>query len=480
MSKNSKRLLIMLCAVLLMGGLLLLLMQEEDTQLDITEEDLHDHEEAESTLLVDRSTLDLVQVEIKNAGGTYTAAKDSSGEIYIKELSGIPVNRDFVEIAWYAITYISYSNAITLKPEEGQTLAQFGLETPQATVTTLYADGTGNTVRIGSTISSDSTVYYFMLDDDPTVYTSEFDVPFFQNHKYWVSDDMFQTGYDDTADISRIAIEFCETGEKAVIVPHTASDRSDPFCNYDYIFTAPERCAANDYAMSVFIDELSWLTAYEAVEIYPSDEKIAEYGLDKPYAILELIRNGIDHRLTLARHSADVLYALVDDLPVIYQIDTAGGDMLAALSMQALRSTDVHIRYFDAIESLTVSFGGEEYVITTERTAMNGSSELYEYRSYFGGEQIELSNYKALLEIFNQATAAQYGGKPGSDPELTVVIDYFDSFGRGSETITYTENGARRYLCQINGSGTANVSAMWLDKFTAAVQAFAAGETVTP
>ncbi len=471
----------MLCAVLVMGGILALLnLTGNDSHIsadDVTDTPVSD----QNDLLVNRSTFDLTRLVMENVNGTFTVEPDSEGTLFIAELDGIPVNTDFLEVAWYAAVSLGFSNEIPLPDDGSLTLADFGLEPPQAVFTTTYADGTGNTVRIGNAISPDSDSYYFQLDSDPAIYVTTFDFSFFQGERYWISDDLFKTSYEGDAEISRIAIDLPQDGEKLVIIPHDPSDKSDPWYSYDYILTSPETCAADDYFMSTLIDELSWLTAYEALVPYPSDDDLAAYGLDEPYAVLRVTRNGTEHKLTLARHDYDTLYALVDGIPVIYQIDAASNEAIASLSLRTVRSSDVHVRYFDAIESFTVITGDEKYVFRTERVAMNDSSELYEYKSYCGSIPVSLSNFKAMLEIFNHAAASEYtSGKSDSEPYFTVIIDYFDTFGHSSETITYTENGARSYLCQINGSGSANVTAMWAEKFLTAARALAAGETVTP
>ena len=231
--------------------------------------------------------------------------------------------------------------------------------------------------------------------------------------------------------------------------------------------------------MTLLVDELSWLSAYEAEVVSPTAEDITQYGLDKPYLTVSVTRNGESHRAVLARYDYDCIYALVDEIPVIYRIDAESYPTLAALSMQTLRSTNVHTRYFDAIESFTVETAGESYTFSVERTPLKDELELYEYSAFCGDTELRLSSYKALLEIFNGAAAFDYSDGAQGEPVLTVRIKYFDSFGVPDEVITYTESGTRRYQCRINGTGTANVTSMWLDKFVSSAKALAAGEELT-
>lgn len=483
MTDTTKRIIIMLCAVLLMGGALLLLTLPEDETIVDTGSDYSEDVGDENELLIDRSTLDLTEVVLTNSYGTFTIREDDEGELYINELSDIPLNTYFLEVLWYDVTSIGFSYSFMLTEHSSATLADYGLEPAQATFTSRYADGTGNTMRIGYAAGSDSDSdsYYFQLDDDPYVYITTLDYSFFLGDNYWISDDMFGSSYEGDADITRIAIDLVQEGKNVVIEPNSATDKSSPCYDYDYVLTSPELCAADDYFMTTLIDELSWLTAYEAVKSHPTQDDLAGYGLDAPYAILDVTRNGSVHHLTLSRYDYNTLYATVNDIPVIWQIDASSNEALASLSFSSLRSTDVHICYYDAIESFTVIYGGNEYVFRTERTAVNDSDTLYEYSSYYGDQHLALSDIKAMLEVFNSAASSDYTDSVSDDePYMTVIIDYFDSYENSRDMITYTENGTRRYLCRINGVGTANVTAMWIEKFISSVEALASGKTVTP
>lgn len=483
MTNSRKRLLIMLGAVALMGGLLALLLLGGGDDHDHE----HDHLSAsdapiadENDLLIYRDSDEMERMVLTNSSGVYTMQRDAEGELLIKELAGMPQNTDFIEMIWYTPISLGYTDTIKL-PADSVNLADYGLAPPAATIRAFFTDGTEAFISIGSAVLNSEDTYYFTLEGDNTIYATQFDAALFLDSKYWLSDNMFSSNYDEDAVISKISIQLAETKQPLVIVPHTPADKSDPFYSYDYIMTSPELCAADNYFMSELIYELSWLTAYDTVTVNPDEETLASYGLDKPYAVLNVVRNGENHTLRLAYFDYRTLYATVDDIPVIYQIDTDSNPALGTLSYQSIRSVDVHVRYFDAIESITVKHGKTAYVFRTERSRLNGSSELYEYHSFCGKNELNLSSYKAFLEVFNLSSAAGYSSKkPDGDPALTVIIDYFDSFGRESETITYTEVDTRRYLCRINGEGSAVVTSMWLDKFIASAEALAAGENVTP
>ena len=481
LNSTQKRLLIMLCAVLVMGGILLLLLLPEGSPENILSgSDINEPVGNENNdLLIYRSTDELEKLILTNPEGVFTISRDDAGELKIAELAGIPQNSDFIEFAWYDVLSVGYSESFTL-PEDGlSTLADYGLESPQTVAQSFYRDGSTEEIRIGSNIQGDEDCFYFQVNDDPNIYVSSFEGSLFQGSKYWISDDLFTSGQSEGAEITRIECDFHDGAARTVVVPHTGKDKSDPFYSFDYLITAPEVCAPDKYAMTLLIDELSWFSAYEAEVVRPTAEDIAAYGLDKPCLTLDVTFGDEVHRVTLARYDYDCLYAMADEIPVIYRIDAESYPTVANLSPQTLRSTNVHTRYFDAIESFTVETADESYTFRVERVPMVDVSELYEYYAYCGDTQLGLSNYKALLEIFNGAAASTYSDGAEGEPVLTVRIKYFDSFNVPDEVITYTESGTRRYQCRINGSGTANVTSMWLDRFISAARTLASGEELT-
>lgn len=484
MTNSRKRLLIMLGAVVIMGGLLALLLLGGGDNHD------HEHDHISSTdapvsdeneLLIYRDSSEMERMVLTNSSGTFTMQRGTDGKLFIKELAGMPQNSDFIEMVWYTPISLGYTDSIRL-PADSINLADYGLAPPAATVKAYFTDGTQALISIGSAVLNSEDTYYFTLEGDNTVYATQFDSALFLDSRYWLSDNIFSAEYDEEeAVISKISIKLAEMKKPIVITPHTPKDKGDPYYSYDYVITSPELCAADNYFMSEFIYELSWLTAYDTVAVNPDEKTLAQYGLNKPYAVLDIVRNGKKHTLSLAYYDYSNVFATVDDLPIIYQIDTDSNPALGSLSYQTIRSADVHVRYFDAIESITVKYGKTAHNFRLERTRMNGESELYEYHAFSGKQELDLSSYKSLLEIFNLCAAAGYSDKePEGDPALTVVIDYFDSFDRGSDTITYTETDTRRYLCRINGEGSAVVTSMWLDKFISSAEALAAGESVAP
>ena len=419
-------------------------------------------------LLIDRESDELDCITLTNQNGTYLIRRDTTkGLLTIDSLADLPLNNKFLEYVWFGSLSVGYTLAI-----ETDDLAQYGLDTPVVTVDCKYYDGSRVVIYIGDSVPGNSSAFYYRIDGyNGQVFSASFDLSFFQGDSYWLSDDIFSgdgTGYG--TEIGNVNLWGTAFPSTLVITAHDSKDKSDPWHGYNYILTAPASGAADNYNMSVLCDELSSLTAAEALVAYPTEQQITEYGLDRPYAVVKHQRGGVWHILRLAKASYDTLYAKADGVEVIYALNADSYPLLSSLSPEVIRSPDVHVRTFAAIERISFDFDGEHYEFRLERGDLG--NDLYSYRLFCGDTEISQTQYQQILEIFNSAAAISYGTADASQsPRLTVVIDYFDSFGRGNETILYTPVGNRRYLCTINGVGDCIVTEMWLDQLIAAVRA---------
>lgn len=401
-------------------------------------------------------------------------------EPVIESLSGLRLDKDFIDMAWY--NALSFGYSYTLHAGEGTeiNLADFGLDPAPLTVECKYTDGTTCRLFVGNEVTGSPSIYYFMMDGREGVYLGQFDTSFFQGDSYWVSEDIFG---DDTEEVTigTIKLSGSRFTEETVLRPHTSGDKSDPYFDCKYIFTQPFTGRADDYLVTLFTDELTELVADSIVHTFPTDEEIASCGLDKPYAVVTHQRNGKNHVLRLAAKDATTLYAMADGVDCIFQLSADTMYMLAGLSPELLRSPDIHVRYFDAVESIRITAGDEDYTFRLGRTPLETDNTLYEYRAYCGDTQLTLNHYKNLLQVFNGASAVSYGDARESDtPALTVTITYFEGFEAGQDIINYYPAGTRRYAVEINGETGAVVSQMWVDKLLDSARLLSRDEAVTP
>jgi len=421
---------------------------------------------------------DITSLRLISDKGDYFITRGEDGLLDIESLSGLLLETDFLELSWYNAMSFGYSYSI--HSEEELKLADFGLDPAQLTIEVEYTDGSTCRLFVGSSIASSPNIYYFRFEGRDEIFVNEFDASFFQGDTYWLSDDIFGDDADDVT-IGAIKLTGSAFEQETVIRPHSASDRSDPYYGSKYVFTEPFLCRADDYLMTLLTDELTELVAEEAVCAFPTKEELAAYGLDKPFAVIGHQRNGEWKKLHLARADATTMYAKADGVDCVFRLTSDVFAVLSMLTPDFLRAPEVHVRYFDAVESIRIRTADEDYLFRLERTPLETDETLFEYRAFCGDKQLTLSYYKSLLQVFNSAAAISYGGAADSDtPALTVTIEYFDGLERSSETIRYYPAGTRRYMVEIDGDKGIVVGQMWVDKLIESARLLSENQPVTP
>lgn len=440
-----------------------------DHEHSVSGSDLENIVNEEQSLLIDRESDELDYMTLENSEGTFTVFKDTSkGALVIKELEGLPQNEQFIEMLWFDALSLGY--AYQLAPAAVGELSDYGLSSPLAVVTCSYSDGSVSRFAIGSAIPGSEDDHYFIVDGCEGVFVNSFDEAYFMGSKYWLGDDVF--GYETIGipEIGCIEVDV-RGGESFYIAPHKAQDMSDPFYGKDYIITKPYSCGIYDYYMSSLLEELGCFVAYEALCPYPTEAQLKKHGLDKPDVTLSHQRNGEWYTMHISKANYDAFYCIIEGIDIIYQFDANSYPILSQLSLELLRSSEVHVRRFEAIERFAVFCEGKEYEFIISRTPYAGDETVFEYTITLNGTEIETSEYKKVLEVFNTASATAFGGKEKKDEAYLVIeIDYFEGFSAKGERIEYLPCGNRRYLCRINGKGEAVLSQLWADELLGAVE----------
>ena len=491
MTASRKKLLIMLAAVLLMA-LLLFLVTRTPSSCSCAKDSQPAHSHADNmtvsqsdanTLLINRQSDDLESMVLTNKHGTYHIARGENGELDIAELSGLPLETDFIELAWFSALQVSCAAKIT-PDDDLASLAGFGLENPQTTVECRYKNGDVTRVMIGDLLPDEDGRYYFMVDGDSSVYVTDFNQSFFQGDTYWLSDDFFGSR-NRSVDITDVSLSGAALPYPLRIYANTASESWQRWYGYKYIINENgAEYPADDYTTKLFLEELEDMLASEAVCARPSPEQVSSYGLETPGLVVRHKRDGREYVIRISRSDYSKSYAMVDGIDVVYELTNDTYPVTSDMSVGKLRSPDVIKLYFDSVRRITVQSDGGEHRFELSREALKGvDPPLYEYHISSSGGGATLTGYKALLEVFNSAQATDFTAvdtaPEGSEPVLCVTVEFFDE-RRPPELIALYPSGNRRYLFTINGKGNATVTQKWLDKFISDAAKADSGQEVDP
>lgn len=492
MSRNLKTIIIMLAGIVLMAAVLIALSCDGCggdaptlSDSDITsgssvssgdESSGHMHHNDSGQLLVDKE--ELTSLRMVSNQGDYMIRRGNDGLLAIESLSGLKQETDFLEVVWYNSLAFGYSYFI--HPDEETKLSDFGLDPAVLTLECAYTDGSSCRVFVGNQVPGSPNIYYFMLEGHEEIFINEFDSSYFLGDSYWLSDDIFGDDVEDVT-IGTVKLSGSLFPREQTLVPNSAADHSNLFYGYNYVISAPQRGGADNYLTTLLCDELTEMVADDAVLARPGEEDISRYGLDRPHLIVTHQRNGEWKTLRVAKADASTMYAMADGVDCIFRLSADSFLVLSSLTPEYLRSTEVHVRYFDSVHTIRIQAGDTDYTFRLDRTPLVTDETLFEYWAYYGDTQLTLNYYRNLLEVFNRATAISYDGQRQSDtPAMTVSITFFNGFERKEEVIRYYPAGTRRYLVEIDGAGDAVVSQMWVDKLLESAHALSLNQEVTP
>ncbi len=491
--RDKKRTLVILlcvCAVLGIGAVFLLRPADtyngsEDSAAE------HEHyddegfiENTDGSLLIDRESTDVSSVVLTNQSGRFTIKRDSvTASLYIEEIDrNIPICEDFLEYVWYYAYCLGYNYMIVSTADAPVFPADYGLDTPSADFRVTYSDGTASHFYFGDELASSEDVYYAAFDGyDSTVFITEMSLAAFQGEGYFIDTDFFDiAGDDEDVVIGKIEITGSAILQKIVIEPYSSDDRSDQSYGHSHIITAPVKAAVNDVNTTALVNELIYLAADSAVCSNPDKKQIAECGLDNPSLIFKFERSGKQQVLYIGNtDNSTYCYAMLKGLDVIYIIDPAQAEAILSSSLSFYRSGELRIYRVNAVESVTVSFGDERYVFDVIRNEMAGDSEYYEYHVYNGETKLSNDIYRDFLSVLSSAYAVSWDTAATSkESALTVTVKYFDNFNRKTDVLKFYPADFNRYVIDINGTKTACVSAIHLEKVMDASRKLAANEKI--
>lgn len=228
-------------------------------------------------------------VSIQNKTGSYTLRYDEKQKVYqlvgYEDLS-LGANVDTVAETLKGL------NA-TGRVEQATALADYGLETPTATVKADYSDGSACALLIGNETPSKEG-YYVKLADDSTVYicsTSTMDY-FLDADASFVSTTLITppTVKEDDANGKAALKSVTLTGTahpQKLSLRRMSTDDQQEYTYFSYLITDPYLRGTTD-AVADALTGFTSLIADHAVVLHPTASDKKQYGFDSPYTVADM------------------------------------------------------------------------------------------------------------------------------------------------------------------------------------------------
>lgn len=468
MKKNTRYILITLIIAVVLGGAItaLLLTQPE------TEEESSSSSTSSTTdiSVFSYDDADIASITVKNSDGelkvltrTETVEASSSEDEESSEteektvfyLDGIDED---VQSSSSVSTLAGYGTALSATSEIGNkedlSLAEYGLDSPEVTVTTTLKDGTETSYSVGD--QSPLSGYYILYND--TVYVAVLSETLYKTPLDFVTTTVLTItppeSEDSSTEASNEYTSFAFSGtnfpQEVKIVPQPDSLTSS------FKLSEPYEVNANTTTLQNIMTSVESLTASSVAAVDPTDEQLEEYGLKDPAVRMSFTVNGESYTLLSGKVENSNQYVMLEGVDVVYVFGEDAVSAWADATLFTVRDSFVWLQMITDVTKLTVETPDKTDVFTLTRTENEESSTedntVYDY-SVKGtdGQDITYqgvftSYYQTIIgvQLLNETSETSVSG----DPMLRVTYEFYE--GGSPKVVEFYSIGNRRCLVKVD------------------------------
>ena len=436
----------------------------------------------ESLQLNQRSLNDLDFLQIQNETGSYTIRYLGDSQYTLEELENAPLNSSMLSSAASPAAAVVASSLVTETPGS---LSDFGLESPRATFTARYTDGSEFVLELGDDAPGKNGIYGRVKGREAVYLLSSYTFANTLRDKFEFVDLTITeqpAGSESEVLPERIALGGSLRPEEVVIERNDGA--SDDEKNYGlnlYRISAPKARAVDSDSAVEALQALLSITAESAAAYQPDETELKEYGLDTPYSTADFTYlDAEEHtqRVSLSASAADgegYVYLMREGVPVVYRVEAASlpwynmtyGDFVATLQL---------LPYIDTVKQVTVeSSTGKTYVFDFE-----GEEDEIQFKS--GGKVLDDKQFRQYYQSLIGMPSEEYTeAEPPDESEalLKITFTYRDA-SKKPDYIALLPGPTRRVFLSVNGEAEFYTRSSYLDTILSNSEKILAGETVDP
>ncbi|HNW05159.1 MAG TPA: DUF4340 domain-containing protein [Oscillospiraceae bacterium] len=491
MKKQTKTLIAVFGALfLLCGALAALLLTGPGTDAGETPagESSESASASESISLVQRDYAELASVSVEGAGGLY-AVGTGGASAEIPALEGLPVNAgSLASIAKYA-TRLTAQREI----DASAGLAQFGLtEGGGPVVTVSYTDGAEAVLRVGSSVPAASPSSNYVLFDGKvyTMYSAHLKY-FLMEPADYLDTDITPAAYDSgTGGYLYELVSMTVDGRRpaAPFGVRAADPDADPSAT---LFTADViSSGGEDYPMSSenglkLIYSPFGLKATAIVSYFSTEADVAAYGLDNPWATVEVNAAylGDDEGREKTVHfklfasgpdAAGRVCVMLEGIPVIYAIEEPVGDSWYRADYRDYISPYLLMPSISEVEEIAMETPQGNFAFGIEHGETGSFLAANARASYPGApSSATLSDAETFASFYETLIGAQNDGwaEVPADATLLSVLKVTFRYADGEDVIEFFEGPARQNYAGVNGKTRFVIRSSYAESVVAAAVA---------
>lgn len=470
MKKKIKMLILGFVAILVLIGVLILLVVTAPE----TEEEEVEEEVTVTYAMIEENVDNFVSLTIENPTDTFEVWCVTSTAAYEEgetttTLYEIQEVKEYVQDNVYTTSLVNSfitlsASTMVYETTDEIDLAEYGLETPQATLTLDVGD---EVVLYLGDYNAGIGEYYAMIDGDDALYTitSTLGDKILCDIMYYMDDSILPT-YDSSTSPMLVlhSMDIYRPDLEEPIMTETDTSLTDAEQEYmsSLIMTSPIETTmdydfSDTYAPSVF-----GMTASEVTAIY--DEADAElYGFDEPTATVHMTYTDVDEEYyDVTFVVGDMLedgnyYLICGDKGLVYEVSTTYLSYVLSITADDLVTQLPLLPYIIDIDGVTMVLDGEEYYfeldnVDTEEEDDEGNVTVSTTTegATCNGEELDIDEFKTFYQLMlSVASDSVNTDEPSGDPTLSITYHYSD--GTTDELECYLISDDRRTQIVVNG-----------------------------
>ena len=211
-----------------------------------------------------------------------------------------------------------------------------------------------------------------------------------------------------------------------------------------YTLTTPTVQTITEASASQVTDGLYSLYANQIAAVNPTEEQLAEYGLDEPYSVVSVSIDGVEQFTLRAseRNSNNYVYMTKDGSPFVYLVSASRLSWLTVQVEQLTQSVYEPVE-LDELSSLTVESADQSYtflVTQGEEQTVTGN-----------GEEVDSELFAELYRTITAIPPDELSsGEPSLEKVLTMTVRYLDE-GRQEDVFELYPTGDGNVYISLNG-----------------------------
>lgn len=469
MKKNTRYILITLIIAVVLGGAITALLF---TQPEAEDSSSSSSETSSSTdiSLFSYEDANVESITVKNSDGEFkiltrtetaesasSEEEDSSSAAEEKTVFYLDGIEESLQSTSTVSTTAGYGTSLSATSEIGNaddlSLAEYGLDAPSVTVTTVLKDGTENTYSVGN--ESPLSGYYVLYNGK--VYVASISSNLFKTSLDFVTTTVLTITPPESEDSSTTASnEYTAFTFSGTNFPQEVKIAPQSKLTSSFKLTTPYEVDANATTLTNITTSVESLTASSVAAVNPTDEELEKYGLKDPKVRMSFTVNGNSYTLLSGNVENSNQYVMLEGVNVVYVFGQDSISSWADATLFTVRDSFVWLQLITDVDKLTVETPDKTDVFTLSRTENEESSTedntVYDYTvKGTDGQDITYqdvftSYYQTIIgiQLLNETTETTASG----DPMLRVTYEFYE--GGTPKVVEFYSIGNRRCLVKVD------------------------------